>query len=126
MTEKNYPKAEIFEQQAEKMSKNAAVSATSPISKAARRKLRGLGHALKPVVMVGQNGLTDALAKAIEIQLEHHELIKIKLQDGAPCSLQLAALWIHAAVHANIPQILGKTLLAYRPDPEEPTIQLPK
>ncbi len=42
-------------------------------------QLKGLAHQLKPVVMIGQNGLTKAVIKEIDIALEQHELIKIKI-----------------------------------------------
>ncbi len=43
--------------------------------------LRGLAHGLKPVVFVGQKGITDALIASTEQALDRHELIKIKFID---------------------------------------------
>ncbi len=43
-----------------------------------RKKLRSFGHHLDPVVMIGKNGLTDAVIRKIDDALESHELIKIK------------------------------------------------
>ena len=43
-----------------------------------RKKLRSFGHHLDPVVMIGKNGLTDAVIQKIDEALESHELIKIK------------------------------------------------
>ena len=40
--------------------------------------LKGLAHSLKPVVMLGANGLTEAVVAEIDYALNHHELIKIK------------------------------------------------
>ena len=48
---------------------------------AQRKKLRGLAHHIDPVVIVGQNGLTDSVTKAIDEALTLHELIKIKFND---------------------------------------------
>ncbi|MBF4991430.1 ribosome assembly RNA-binding protein YhbY [Methylophilus sp. QUAN] len=41
--------------------------------------LRGLAHNLNPVVMIGNNGLTDAVLKEIDVSLNAHELIKVQV-----------------------------------------------
>lgn len=43
--------------------------------------LRGIAHGLKPVVFIGQKGLTDALIRSTEEAFDSHELIKIKFID---------------------------------------------
>ncbi|MGC8854279.1 MAG: ribosome assembly RNA-binding protein YhbY [Halothiobacillaceae bacterium] len=43
------------------------------------RHLRALAHHLKPVVLLGQHGLTEAVLAEIELALEHHELIKVRV-----------------------------------------------
>ena len=43
-----------------------------------KKYLRGLAHGMKPVVLVGQKGLTDELIKSTNQALDTHELIKIK------------------------------------------------
>lgn len=40
--------------------------------------LRGLAHGLKPLVLIGKNGLTDEVIAAVDAALEKHELIKVK------------------------------------------------
>ena len=44
-----------------------------------RRYLKGLAHPLKPVVMIGNSGLTPAVLNEIEQALSHHELIKVRV-----------------------------------------------
>ena len=44
-----------------------------------QKHLKGLAHPLKPVVMLGNNGLTEGVLAEIEQALEHHELIKVKI-----------------------------------------------
>ena len=46
-----------------------------------KKYLRGLAHHLKPVVLVGKNGLTESLLAAIESALDDHELIKVKFNE---------------------------------------------
>ena len=44
-----------------------------------KQHLKGLAHPLKPVVLLGSNGLTEGVLAEIEQALEHHELIKVKI-----------------------------------------------
>lgn len=92
---------------------------------AQRRALRALGHPLRATVMIGHHGLTPSLAAALDVELVNHELVKIKVQDGAPDDMGTIARWIVSKTGASVPQLLGKTLLAYRAHPEEPRIRLP-
>jgi RNA-binding protein len=46
-----------------------------------RKYLKGLAHGLKPVIFIGQKGLSPALAKAMEDALDAHELIKVRFID---------------------------------------------
>jgi RNA-binding protein len=109
------------------LSDQASMVAASPgMNGRQRRHLRALGHALKPIVHLGHNGLTDALARQLDRALEDHELIKVRVLETAPCSRGEAALWIHATVGASVAQIVGRNLLVYRPDAEEPRIRLPR
>ena len=41
--------------------------------------LKGAAHSLKPVVLLGNNGLTEAVVAEIDYALNHHELIKVKI-----------------------------------------------
>jgi len=45
-----------------------------------RRHLRGLAHPLKPVVMIGKEGLSEAVVAKTDAELNAHELIKIRFQ----------------------------------------------
>ena len=47
-----------------------------------QKHLRGLAHKLKPVVMVGQHGLKETIFEEIDIALDVHELIKVKIAVG--------------------------------------------
>ena len=49
-----------------------------PLTEQQKKRLRGLGHKLKPVITVGNAGLSNSLLKEFESSLEHHELIKVK------------------------------------------------
>jgi RNA-binding protein len=90
-----------------------------------RRHLRALGHGLRPVAQVGKEGLSEGLVAAIEQALADHELVKIKLGESAGVDRDTAAAELAARTDSAVAQILGNTILLYRPDPEEPRIALP-
>ncbi|HET9627183.1 MAG TPA: ribosome assembly RNA-binding protein YhbY [Kofleriaceae bacterium] len=90
-----------------------------------RRYLRGLGHELKVVVQIGKNGIDDGLVAAVDQALEDHELIKLKIGEGAELDRHEAADAIARKTHSEVAQVLGYTVLLYRAHPDEPTIVLP-
>lgn len=89
------------------------------------RYLRGLGHHLKPVVMIGKEEINDAVVAATEEALSAHELIKIKLQEGCLSDRKEVAEELAETTNSAIAQILGHTILLYR-EGDEPEIILPK
>ncbi|MEM9532895.1 MAG: ribosome assembly RNA-binding protein YhbY [Pseudomonadota bacterium] len=95
------------------------------LSNAQRRFLRGLCHNLKPVIAVGNNGLTDAVLAELDNALSHHELVKVKLRADRPTR----SAWAEAAASASgaaVVQQIGQTLSLYRPHPKKPQITLPR
>jgi RNA-binding protein len=52
------------------------------LSDSQKKFLRGLGHQLKPVIMVGDAGLSESLLQEFCSTIEHHELIKIRVRAG--------------------------------------------
>lgn len=46
-----------------------------------KKYLRSLAHPLKPIVLVGKNGLTEEVLASVEAALARHELIKVKFLD---------------------------------------------
>ena len=52
------------------------------ITEKQKRWLKGEAHHLKPVVMIGQAGLTEAVLAELELALDHHELLKVKVNAG--------------------------------------------
>lgn len=88
------------------------------------RYLRGLGHHLNPVVMIGKGDVTDSVIEAVEEALASHELIKIKIQEGCVLDRKDVAGILSRKTGAAVAQILGKTILLYR-ESEEKKITLP-
>jgi putative YhbY family RNA-binding protein len=90
------------------------------LTSAERRALRARAHALHPVVMIGEAGLTPAVLKEVDIALKSHELIKIRvLGDDRDRRASLIGE-ICAALDAAPVQAIGKVLVVFRPRPEPP------
>lgn len=76
--------------------------------------LRGLAHNLNPVVMIGNNGLTDAVLKEIDVSLNAHELIKVQVA-GDDRELRKSLLEeIADKTNAVAVHHIGKQLVFYR------------
>jgi RNA-binding protein len=93
-----------------------------------RKYLRGLAHGLKPVVFVGQKGLTATLSSAVHEALEAHELIKVKFVEFKEKDLKAAiTARIEADSEAVLVGLIGHTAIFYRAqrDPQKRRIELP-
>jgi len=88
------------------------------------RYLRGLGHHLQPVIMLGREGLTERVVAATAAALATHELIKCKVQEGCLLDRRQAAAELAQLADAALVQVLGRTFLLYR-TADEPKIKLP-
>ena len=91
-----------------------------------KRYLRALAHQLKPVVQIGKHGLSAEIQWYIDRQLLDHELIKVRVLNSSPRDCSQCARELETDSVLNVTQVIGKTLVLYRPHPEKPTIQLPK
>ncbi len=93
-----------------------------------RRHLRALGHHLDPLVQLGKLGLTDAIVSALDAALEQHELVKVRIGTECPDDRHDVAAKLPPLVRAELGQVLGRTMLLYRrnPNPKEQKISLPK
>ncbi len=89
-----------------------------------KRYLRGLGHGLNPVVMVGKGELSEPLIRETTAVLESHELIKVKILESCGADRREVADALAGSCGAEVAQILGRTILLYRRG-EEPKIELP-
>jgi RNA-binding protein len=88
-----------------------------------RQFLKGLAHDKKPVILVGNKGISDPLVKETMGALLAHELIKVRLAEG---DLDATAQDIADRTAAELVERIGKVALLYKRHPKEPTIVLPK
>lgn len=82
--------------------------------------LKGLAHSLSPYAQIGKEGVSDNLISAVATELERHELIKVKIGNNSGLEKNSTADTIAAATHSNLVQLIGKTIVLYRPNPDQP------
>ena len=83
-----------------------------------KKKLKSEAHSLNPVVMIGQSGLTDAVLAEIELALDHHELIKVKIRAERD-ERKLISEKICTSTGAELIQSIGQILVIYRLNPNK-------
>lgn len=88
------------------------------LTEKSKRDLRGRGHALKPVVSIGNSGLSKAVLREIELSLEHHELMKIKIGGADREQRKVIIEKICDTFRAELVQAIGHIALVYRKHPE--------
>jgi len=101
----------------------------APLSGKQKKFLRSLGHHLTQSVIVGKEGLSDNLIESCSEGLDAHELIKVKLGQNCPLEKKEAARELAAKTKSNLVQLIGRTVLLYRANPDLPRdrlIQLPR
>jgi RNA-binding protein len=96
-----------------------------PLSDAQRRHLRALAHHLKPVVMIGQQGLHPAVHQEIDLALTAHELIKVRVAAGdrAERAALIDAITAHSG--AELVQTIGHMAVLFRRNQNQPKVALP-
>ena len=90
-----------------------------------RQHLKALAHHRKPVVQVGNAGITAAVIKEIELALGRHELLKIRLPGVEREARSEMLKKICAAAGADAVQEIGRMAVIYRPA-EKPRLKLPE
>lgn len=97
-----------------------------PLTKKQEKFLRSLAHNKKPVIWLGQHGLTENVAAEIDNALDHHELIKIKLRVGDRDTRDATIEDIRAVTGADQVQRTGNIVTFYRKNRKKPGIILPE
>jgi len=88
-----------------------------------RRHLRSIAHSIKPVLNLGKQGLSKKIRKEIKAQLKNHELIKLKVLDACPLTRSECAEKLSIDTEIEVVQIIGKTLLLFSQNLDEPKIK---
>ncbi len=85
-----------------------------------KKYLRGLGHQLKPLLMIGDAGLSDSVLAEFESTLAHHELIKVRVRVGNRASRDELISRLCSDHAATLIQRIGNVALLYRENPTRP------
>ena len=94
-----------------------------------RKYLRGLAHTMKPVIFIGQKGLTPQVVNSAKDAIESHELIKVKFNDFKEKEQkEEISARIEEETGAENVGMIGHTVIFYRQktDPEKRRISLPR
>lgn len=97
----------------------------APLTPTQRRYLRSLCHSLKPLVMLGNKGITDNVLKELGHTLDHHELVKVKLSGGDREERQQQLDALLEASGAELVQQIGHVVSLFRRNPDKPRLALP-
>lgn len=89
------------------------------LTKAERTQLKTIAHHLKPLVQLGNKGLTDAVIKEIDTHIKAHQLIKVKIASDSREERQEIQDTICDSLSCALVQLVGKTLVLYRPAEDE-------
>ena len=90
-----------------------------------QKHLRELSHRLKPVVIIGQHGVTDNVMAEINNALEYHELIKVRVNAGDRESRTAMIKHILGQSNSQLVQHIGHIIALYKRNHKKPKITLP-
>jgi RNA-binding protein len=92
-----------------------------------RALLRSIAQAVKPILQIGKDGVTDSVAETVEAALNNRELLKVRVLETAPAGAQeLGEQLVSRIADAHLIQVIGRMLVIYRRHPEKPQISLPE
>jgi RNA-binding protein len=90
-----------------------------------RQFLRGLAHALDPVVRIGRAGASPSVIEETKRSLASHELIKVRIDHDDSSERKALAAELAKACDAEVAGTIGKLAILYRAREEDPEIELP-
>ena len=102
-----------------------APTAAPDLTEKQRRYLRGLAHPLKPVILLGKEGLTDSVAKETARALHDHELVKVKGLGGDRDARDAAFTALAERTGSALVHRIGNVGVLYRPRPDLKRILIP-
>lgn len=89
-----------------------------------KAQLKGLASTLNIKYQVGKNEVTDSLIEVLNNGLRAHELIKIDVMKGYTESINELAINLAVKLNAEIVQVVGRVIVLYRHNKENPKIKL--
>ena len=95
------------------------------LTESQKKFLRGLGHQLKPVIMIGDAGLSEAVRSEFGSTIDHHELIKVRVRAGDRQLRDEIISDLCSSTDSALVTRIGNVALIYRRNEEKPKIPLP-
>ncbi len=96
------------------------------LTSAQTRFLRGMAHGLRAMLQVGGKGVTDNLVAELDLALEHHELVKVKVAAAEREERDAMIARLAEGTGAALVQRIGHTAVFYRPSRDHREIVLPR
>ena len=84
-----------------------------------KKFLKAKAHALRPVVITGHNGITPTVLNEIILALDHHELIKVRINAADREERQVMVVGILEQTGAELIQAVGHVIVIYRKNPDK-------
>ena len=91
-----------------------------------RAYLMGLSGSLSPVFQIGKASLTPEITEAIRECFHNHELIKIGVLKNCDDDPNGIAEAVASRTQSTVVKVIGKKIILYKPDPDNPKIMLPQ
>ncbi len=89
------------------------------LSNTQKKQLKGMAHALKPIVIIGQHGMKESIDDEIATAIKHHQLIKIKVGLGERHARNDLIEKIAETHNAILIQRIGNIAVLYRFNPQK-------
>ena len=93
---------------------------------AQKKYLRKLGHQLKPIIFIGNSGLSESVLTELSSTINHHELIKVKIKASNRIIRNQIVDEICKKISTQLVTQIGGIALIYKRNSENPKIKLPK
>lgn len=96
------------------------------LNKNQQNYLKNNAHDLKPIVIIGQKGISESVIDEIKSSLAHHELLKIKINGANKENRESVANEISSLAEAEFVQIIGNILTIFKQKEKNSKFVLPK
>jgi RNA-binding protein len=96
------------------------------LSAAQKRHLRALAHHLKPVILMGAKGVNDGLIAELQLALDRHELVKVKLTAEDHDARDAVIATLTSGTGAALVQRIGNIAVLFLRNTKQPLIVLPR
>ena len=96
------------------------------LSNAQKRYLRGLAHDLKPVLLVGAKGVTPAVLAELDLALDQHELLKVRVSANDRDEREGWIAELVEGSQASLAGRIGHVAILYRRRKDKPFVILPR